>query len=330
VLAETAGGDITETGLVDAQPTAEAGTETAEVGAETTGAASTSGSAETVTSGGDGASDQGGSDTDGKGAIPSVLAVPAAVLFDRYAEAVGALGDPGRLATVFLRHGYFGNFAADLGLFKSINLSLLESMPLLGALAAGPVLAWRRLRAGGRGWRGRPVAVTDAFVLVLTVLWVGLYLGRLPLHHQYTVRYLHPLYVVGLYLLVRAGPVRTALATRPRVAVSAYLATVVAGTALYLVALGLLRPVLSEVVQLYGVVAAVLGLGVAGWGVVAAVRGVDRRVGAGVVGVAAGAVTVYLLVGGFVAFAYTDNYLLPLGRTVAEALGSVNPFGFVL
>lgn len=270
---------------------------------------------------GDGAGGAGG------GTVPLVtsIATPLVVLIQQYAESMAALSSGHQLWSVFVRSGYIAQFSPDV--FKAIHLSVLESMPLLGTAAVLPVIAWRRLRTGWQSLAKMPI--TDRFVLVVALLWVGLYLSRLPIHHQYTVRYLHPIYPLGVYLLVRLPAVREAIQTSPHTLVGSYAAVTVLGGVGYVAALASLEAVLSEAVQLYALVAVVLGVAVAVWAVVATTRSVDARIGAAVLGTAAGSMTVYILVSGFATFAYTNEFLLPLGRFVAETLRFVNPFGYL-
>lgn len=280
--------------------------------------------------GGTGGGTGGGPGTGGAGgggtlALVTSIGTPFVVLIQQYVQSVAVLTDSHQVWNVFVRSGYIAQFSPDV--FKAIHLSVLESMPLLGTAAALPVIAWRRLRTG---WGSlAKMSISDRFVLVVALLWIGLYLSRLPIHHQYTVRYLHPIYPLGVYMLVRLPAVRETIRTSSRTLLGSYAAVTVLGSVGYVVALTSFDAVLSEAVQLYALVAFVLGLVVAVWACVATTRSTDARIGAAVIGTAAGSMTVYILVSGFTTFAYTNQYLLPLSRFLAETLRFVNPFGYL-
>lgn len=263
----------------------------------------------------------------------------------RLAGSMRVVTDVDRLREVFLRSGYR---PLRTGQDRAVNLSVVESMPLLGALLALPVVAVRSIRDHLSEWRGgtsplvgtlrslrsgahhlSAARVTDLFVGLYAVTLVVFYLRSLPLHHMLTVRYLHPLYPVGIYALVRTPAVRRVLDGSWSTLWRAYLGTVVGATVLYLGALVAFDAVQSEAIQLYGLSAFLLGVVVALWAVGAELLGDDSRtlrVGAVVLGVAAGAMSVYLLVSGLVLFSVEGTFALPVSRAVSDALVAVNPF----
>jgi hypothetical protein len=249
-----------------------------------------------------------------------------------------AVTDPGRLVDVFVRSGYVPLSPPSQDV--AVNLSVLESMPLLAALAglAGPAVARsrrsvRRLRdrplAGALAYAKRtsspePVAVLDAFAVAYAVGLLGLFLGRLPAHHMLTVRYLHPLYALGVYWLVRTPAVRRAVGSAGRRLAAAAVAGLAVGVPGYVGALVLLGTTLGEGVQLYALVALCVAATVA----VASLRAAggtddDVRTLAVALGVAAGISAAFLLVSGVVLFATADEFLLPLGRVVHRVAGGV-------
>ena len=245
--------------------------------------------------------------------------------------------DTDRLTEVFLRSGYRPSLRPRQD--RAVNLSVLESMPLLGALVAVPVLAVRRTsRARLREFARRPrslspVAATDLLALVYVAVLVVFYLRSLPLHHMLTVRYLHPLYPFGMYALLRLPAVRHVVEGHGALLWRSYVGSVVVGTAAYLGALAAFETVQGEAVQLYGVCAFAVGVAVAVWALVSSLRGPSGRaatrlqqVGTVVLGVAAAAMTVYLLVAGVVLFSVEGDFVLPVSRAVGDALVGVNPF----
>jgi len=143
-----------------------------------------------------------------------------------------------------------------------------------------------------------------------------------------TVRYVHPIYPLGIYGLVRLRPIRRVIETEWVGLVRTYLVGVMLGVPAYIGALAVAATGRSESVQLYGLVAFVIGVTVALWALVAAGWQSERTtsVGAVVLGIATAAMTVYLLVSGLGVFAFTNDFLLPISRTIAEALQFVNPY----
>jgi len=90
--------------------------------------------------------------------------------------------------------------------------------------------------------------------------------------------------------------------------------------------------VLDESIQLYALAALAVAGGVGGWALVGTSRGEHTRAGAVALGVAAGAMTVYLVVAGLSLFPTTGEFLLPVSRVVGERIhyarliGSSPPF----
>lgn len=258
----------------------------------------------------------------GDGGRLGALPLPVTGILYRFIDSYAVLLDPGRLFRIFVRTGYVPAFRPSDD--AAINLSVLASMPLLGAVFAYPVLAGRRfvgkvdLLVSPRQWS--PARAVDAFTVLYVVLLFGLYLVSLPLHHMLTVRYLHPLYPIGVYWLVRLPAVRRTVATRARTLAVSYGATVLLGVPAYFGAIVLGGLVLDESVQLYALAALTVAAALAVWAVVATARDQYVRSGAVTLGVAAGAMSVYLLVAGLSLFPTTGEFLLPLSRLLSEHL----------
>ncbi|WP_276273830.1 hypothetical protein [Haloarcula litorea] len=260
-----------------------------------------------------------GTDPSGRDGGPVSLPVPGSRVLGRFAASYAVLLDPDRLFRVFVRTGYVPSLRPDQD--AAINLSVLASMPLLGAAVAYPVLVARRI--GRDEWPSRPrewspARVVDAFTAVYAVLLLGLFLASLPLHHMLTVRYLHPLYPLGVYWLARLPAVRGVVTGQRRRLAASYGATIVAGVPAFLGAVVVGHLVLPEAVQAYALAALAVAAVVACWSVVATVTGRGARAGAVVLGLAAGATTTYLLVAGLSLFPSTGEFLLPLSRAAAE------------
>ena len=239
--------------------------------------------------------------------------------------------DPERVVRIFLRHGYIESMAASQD--AAVNLSVVESMPLLGAVAVYPLLAARRLARGvglprpDRPGRTAPVTVVDAFSVLYVVLLLGLALTTLPLHHMFTMRYLHPLYAVGIYWVIRIPAVRRAIGTAGRSAVAGFGTTVLVGCPLYLGVIAAGDLVLGEAVQLYALAALAVAGAVGCWVLLETAVGGFESVGAVILGTAAGVTAVYILVSGVTLFPDTGEFLLPLSRAVSERLHFMRLYG---
>ncbi len=268
------------------------------------------------------------------GGLLAGLPLPATGIIYRFIGSYAVLLDPGRLFRIFVRTGYLPMRKPSFD--AAINLSVLASMPLLGAVLAYPVYLGRRLATKSelivspRQWS--PVRLLDAFTVLYVVLLLGLYLASLPLHHMLTVRYLHPLYPIGVYWLVRLPPVRRSVAMHPKTLAGSYAGSVLLGVPLYLGAISLGGLVLDESIQLYALVALAVAAVLAAWTVLTTRREAYTRAGAVILGVAAGAMSVYLLVAGLSLFPTTGEFLLPLSRLLSEnihyarLLGSSPPY----
>lgn len=297
----------------------------------------TGGTGETGTAAGGGGgggtpAGSGGGAGEATGGAPGVLAAGAGLVADAVRRVAA---EPGRLLTVLVRWGYTNG--PGTGVDGARNLALLQSAPVLAALVAAPAVAWRGLARGGgeRPSASRAVRAADRFAVGYALVLGGLYLGRLPVHHQYTVRYLHPIYPLGVYLLVRLPAVRTAVEGAPRTLAASFAGTVGVGVPLYVGALAATGAVQSAAVQLFGLAVLPVAALAGAWSLAAARAGPEAfpgraRDGAAVLGVAAGAAATYLLVSGFVTFAFTDEFLLPLSRLVADAVRAASPFRFLL
>jgi hypothetical protein len=221
---------------------------------------------------------------------------------------VEAAGEADRLWHVFVRRGYYdyggGLSAVD---FEMIDLTVLESTPIVGTLLTLPAVAVAHVRRHGVSLsRLTPRRQTDLLVAVYVLVLTVVYLPRLPLFSQITVRYLLPAIILAAYCAFRVPAVREGISAAPRTLAVAYAATVFAGGFLVAIVLGWLDPALGEAVQLH----ALLGLGVAVIGAavvtgrtLAPSRVPPRAVAVGI-GIVGGATTVFLLLAATEYFTY--------------------------
>jgi len=167
------------------------------------------------------------------------------------AGAKAVVSDPESLYRTVVRAGYDGYIGRHDN-DQAINLSMLESAPLLAGTVAlvatggrrarsalgrsdGPAFG-ARLRRSVRRLRTSQVCATDALVAVVAVLFTLIYIPRLPLFAQVTVRYLLPVYVLAVYALARQSWARRVLGEHGRAALWSYLAGVLLGAQLLFVA----------------------------------------------------------------------------------------------
>ena len=231
------------------------------------------------------------------------------------AAGVGALGDPDRLYHVFVRGGYLRDVAVEDG-GKAINLSLVESAPVFGALVVLPQALVAHVRHTNS--RSDAVVATDLLAASISFLFVLVYLPRLPLHAMVTLRYLVPMMPLLVYAVFRLQSVR-ALLDYPRVLAFSFAGTVFIGTQLLFVLLFVQRATLGEAVQAHALLALAVAGVFAGWLLVASSLP-DRFTpfGTTVLGVVCGVTTGFLLLSGGLYFVGDGDLLLPLGRRVHE------------
>lgn len=233
--------------------------------------------------------------------------------------------DPHHVYHVVVRSGYIPEVAARDG-DHAISLALLEVAPVLATLVAVPVVVVQGLRvpATVRSWVESPAGKTDLLVGAYVTLIVIANLPRTLVHAQVTVRYLLPILPGLVYLVVRLPAVRHVIDTRPRGLGFAYAGTVLIGGQVLLLVLLVFDPSLSEAVQLNALLGLAAALPLGAWALIATAT--DRRaprVGAVLLGVAAGTTTVFILLSGLVYFAYAGDFALPISQRLSEALALV-------
>ncbi|RXK46237.1 hypothetical protein [Halorientalis pallida] len=276
-----------------------------------------------------------GLDLSGGGGGGAVLDIPIPIVGGlvrialRFVSLLGegvvvAFTDPVRLHRVFLRGGYLSSVAFRDG-YQAIRLTVLESAPILAGFAAAPVAAGLWIRRRGRTALGSslrsPTGVVDTVALASGLLFVFLFLPRLPVHAQVTVRYLHPLYLLGVYGLARVPAIRSAVTTHWRTTGLAYGGTVLIGGQLVVIVLAAIDAGLGEAVQFHALLALAAATSLAAWAVVRTLSDtVPERAGAALVSVTAGAGTIFVLLSGIEYFAYAGEFALPVVRWLSAAL----------
>lgn len=221
--------------------------------------------------------------------------------------------DTDRMYETFVRSGISGPVAEDE--FRAIRLSFLESIPLAGLLVALPFgLGRSRLRA----WLASPQAVVDLFAVAYGVFLALVYLPRLPLHATITVRYLVPMMPLLLYLGLRSTRVKTVIEDALEPLVASYVVAVMFG----LVAVGALTvdAVLIERMRLHAFIATAV------WPLLGVVFILPNRMRgivvarAVMIGVVAGATTVFILMSSVAHYAVIGDHALPFIEVISQAL----------
>lgn len=229
-------------------------------------------------------------------------------------------GDATAVVHTWIRSGALEGLA-ERGVpeFRAVNLAVLEAAPLLVGLVAVVPSA---IDSGLRGLHRR-VNPTDALALALVLAYALLFMQRLPVHVQVTVRYLLPIYPLGLYLLARQGTVRRLVTDRADAVAWSYVGVVLLGTQLVLASVVAVGLSVSEAAQLHALLAlaaaAILGLSI----LVSSVDPRARPVAAGSLGIVAALGTAFLLLTGFAYFAFIGEFVLPGSRAVADLIGRV-------
>ncbi|MFB6188516.1 MAG: hypothetical protein ABEI57_01405 [Halapricum sp.] len=234
------------------------------------------------------------------------------------------VGKPERLNHVFFRSGRVPGLHYGINDQEAIELTVLESAPVLGLLAAVPVVWGRRwLETGWRSIRGIPGAIrttpryqTDLLAGGIAVTFTLLYLPRLPLYSQITMRYLVPAMPLALYGVVRLPPVREGIDDHWRQFVWAYASASVVGIVGVVAIFRWIDPALGEAMQFHALLD-LLVAGVATLVVVVAVVTDREETVVTAVGAAGGAGTALFALAGLEYFTY-GTYALPIAHWLSN------------
>ena len=204
---------------------------------------------------------------------------------------------------------------------ESVNLSLLESAPVLVAMLGSLPLV-RRLHLPS-SMADRTLSadrVVDAFALTTFVGVVLLYTSRLPLHAQVTARYLFPLYPLGAYLSLRLPAVRKSLTENWHVFLWTVAGTVLIGGQVTVVFIALTVNGIGEAFQLHALLALGIAVLLGLWSLRGRSEGLAGQTGAVLLGAATGVTAVFLLLTSVEYYALGDAHLLPMVRALGELL----------
>lgn len=239
--------------------------------------------------------------------------------FGRFQRSALALTNSEQLSDVFLRSGYIAG-VTERSFGESVELTVLESAPILGLIFGSIVAVGRRIDLRLAPVRSRlesPRSTADVFAVVATLGVCALYLGNLPLHAQFTVRYLHPLYPLAIYAVFRLPAIRRVLTTHWSLSLWSYAGTVLVGTQLLVAWLFVTDAAYGESAQLYALIAFILGIAAGAWAVAASFDDRFDPVGAVLIGAAAGTGTAAILLIVFVFFPI-ESYVLPIAPNIVS------------
>lgn len=305
------------------------------------------GSVEALVQGSGGAGTDGGGSGSGGDADSGIRAVAAPVLSDlrRVTDAfAGLLGsgfaaaheEPRRLVRSFVRGGYIDGVGSEDG-DQAIYLTVAESAPVVAGTVAAlvPVLGAirgprvrriadrstlaSRLRSLRSGADLSPARSTDLFVCLVALLLTLVYLPRLPVHAQVTVRYLLPLYPLFVYAIARQRALRRVLDRHGRLAAWTWAGGVLLGSQVLVAIVVGGAFGRGEAVQVHAVLGLLAAVAVASTAVASTVDERADPLTAIAFGVAAALGTDFLLVSGLAYFQY-GQYALPISEWLATFL----------
>lgn len=246
---------------------------------------------------------------------------PVLILGGEIAKGVEVLKDrPTDIYHTLIRSGNAAKALDSTG-SESVNLTVLESAPLLAAAAGVLPVGWRRIKTASLPDRTLPGRrLVDLFAVLLILTLTLQYASRLPIHAQVTVRYLFPVFPLGVYLLCRLPPVRQTLSDNWRLfAWTTAGATLIGGQLLIIIVLATVVGV-GEAFQLHAVLALTTAAPLAVWGLFGRGDGPFGRVGAVFLGLATALSTLFVLLLAVEYGSLGDSHLLPVVRVVAELL----------
>lgn len=231
-------------------------------------------------------------------------------------ESLSNLAEPVTAGRTFVHSSVAGISQNDR--FLGINLAMLEAAPVLGASVAA-ASGW--LLGSARRFRNRLTA-TDALALAFALAFVSLYLNRLPLNTQVTVRYLLPVYPLGAFLLARSAAVRALVTDYFRPMLWSYGGGVAIGGQLLFVGLVTGGYAVGEAARVHALLGVALGLLVAALGVAGVLDERARPAAAVAFGLAGAAATVFFLLATAHYFSFIGEYVLPVVGAISELLGT--------
>ncbi|QLK27532.1 hypothetical protein HYG81_08000 [Natrinema zhouii] len=232
-----------------------------------------------------------------------------------------------RLSHVFLRSGRIPgvNYSQTGG--QTVELTIAESAPVLGALVAVPVVAAKRIERthSVRQQLRDPLTQTDLFAFCYVCLFTLMYISRLPLHSTITVRYLAPIVPILLYGVFRLEPIRRVTNREWRPFALAVCGFTAIGVTIAIAVFGAVNWSVGTIVQTHAIVNLCIAGVLAVWIVVATRTDRWDRIGALALALAVAAMAVFLLLSGLEYFGSGRQFALPIADLLEQYLPIRNP-----
>lgn len=232
-----------------------------------------------------------------------------------------------RLSHVFLRSGRIPGVDYSQTGGQTVELTIAESAPVLGALVAVPVVAAKRIARthSVRQQLRDPLTQTDLFAFCYVCLFTLMYISRLPLHSTITVRYLAPVVPILLYGVFRLEPIRRVANREWRPFALAVCGFTAIGITIAIAVFGAVDWSVGTVVQTHAIVNLCLAGVLAVWVVVATRTDRWDRIGALALALAVAAMAVFLLLSGLEYFGSGRQFALPIADLLEQSLPIRNP-----
>lgn len=247
--------------------------------------------------------------------LPSALTWVIGNVIGSLAQGLRGVVVPEEMYHTFLRSDPT-SIDEDLG-FRGVNLAMLESAPVLaGVAAAGFAGTVRSLRGGTL-----QLDATDLFVLVLIVAYTLTKASQLPLRVTVTVRYLLPLFALGLILLLQSDIARW-IKTHRQVAYWTYAGGVSIGGQILFIIILIRQFTIGDAFRLHALIGAGMGGLVALWCLLGARSDRAKRIAVGVIGLAAAATTVFTLLASLYYFSFAGEHILPIVDRIISRLSN--------
>jgi hypothetical protein len=230
------------------------------------------------------------------------------------------LTQPSEIYHATIRSGHTSG-TLNLDNEEAVNLSLLESAPVLLVFVGALRTVQARAAAFELPSRVLPARrVIDLFALITVVGLTLQYASRLPIHAQITVRYLFPLFPLGVYLIARLPVVRATLTEHWRTFGWTLAGTTLVGGQLVVVVVYLTANGLGEAFQFHALLALATGVPLGVWALSGRSDGWAGRVGAVLLGVATAVPTLFVVLTAVEYYPLGNTHALPMVRTLAELL----------
>ncbi|MFC7027686.1 hypothetical protein ACFQH8_09725 [Halomicroarcula sp. GCM10025710] len=253
--------------------------------------------------------------------LVSRVARPLVILSDELVVGFQSiLTQPSEIYHATIRSGHTSG-TLNLDNEEAVNLSLLESAPVLLVFVGALRTVQARAAAFELPSRVLPARrVVDLFAFITVVGLTLQYASRLPIHAQITVRYLFPLFPLGVYLVVRLPVVRATLTDHWRTFIWTLAGTTLVGGQLVVVVVYLTANGLGEAFQFHALLALAAGVPLGLWALSGRSDGWGGRVGAVLLGVATAVPTLFVVLTAVEYYPLGNTHALPMVRALAELL----------